>query len=477
MTEKKPYALEAHFFNPTILREYDIRGIVDDTLKEKDAYIIGASFGSILRSKKLRKVCVGYDGRHSSPKFCELLIQGLVDVGCEVTDLGLGPTPMVYFALKDRSFDASVMVTGSHNPANYNGFKLSLQSTPFYGDDIQELGQVAAKGDFYQSEQEGSVTKKDVKESYIQRLLSDQKWPTEKKLKIAWDAGNGAAGEILKRMVAKLPGEHVLLYDKIDGDFPNHHPDPTVDKNLEDLRKTVKDKKCDFGIAFDGDGDRIGAIDEKGKILRCDHLLILYAKELLTRRPGSIIVGDVKCSQTMFDEITNMGGHPVMCKTGHSLIKAKMNEMKAPLAGELSGHIFFADHYYGFDDALYCAIRLINIIANSEESLSQHFDQLPKLISTPEIRIDVDEEIKHSLPEKIKEILLEKKKQEKFDLITIDGVRVSTEDGWWLVRASNTQNCLVARIEGKDEEGVLRLRQSLLDSLKAIGIDISDLEI
>lgn len=467
--------MQAHTFNPTILREYDIRGIVGETLHTEDALALGKAFGSMLAEKGTKKICVGYDGRLTSPDLRDALVEGILSTGCSVVMLGLGPTPMVYFALKDRLYDAGIMITGSHNPSNYNGFKMSLQSGPFYGDAIQELGQRAAEGRFITAEQKGEIEELDVKPDYIKRLLSDLKWPEGKNMKVAWDIGNGATGDIAAELVKHLPGEHILLYKEIDGTFPNHHPDPTVDKNLVDLIKTVKDEKCDFGIAFDGDGDRIGAVDENGNILRCDLLLTLYAKEVIENQPFAHIIGDVKCSQVMFDEITKMGGHAVMWKTGHSLVKAKMAELKAPLAGELSGHIFFADHYYGFDDALYCAIRLFNIFAREEATLGARLAHLPKLFSTPEIRIDVPEDTKMSLPDIIKAQLEKKKETEDFELITIDGVRVVTEDGWWLLRASNTQNCLVVRLEANSEDGLTRLKSMLTGQLETIGLNADNI--
>lgn len=473
---EESFTLSPYSFNPTVLREYDIRGIVGETLSEQDAFYIGAGFGSELIENGKKSVCIGYDGRHTSEAFSSALIQGLRSVGCNVTLLGLGPTPMTYFALKDRFFDGAIMVTGSHNPSNYNGFKLSLQSAPFYGEAIQNLGQRVADGNFTQDAALGELQQLDIKEDYIERLLADLKWQEGKTMKIAWDNGNGAGGEILQELVKYLPGEHILLYDDIDGDFPNHHPDPTVDRNLADLIKTVKDNDCDFGIAFDGDGDRIGAVDEKGNILRCDRLLTLYAQEITQNYPHAPIIGDVKCSQVMFDEINRLGGTAVMWNTGHSLVKAKMAELKAPLAGELSGHIFFADHYYGFDDALYCAIRLLNIFGASNQTLSERLAHLPELCSSPEIRIDVPEDIKMSIPQQIKEKLEAIQKEQEFELITIDGVRVVTTDGWWLLRASNTQNCLVVRLEAQDKNGMNTLKDMLKSQLSAFDVDLSALD-
>lgn len=452
----------------SILREYDIRGIVDDTITSDIAYNVGRAFGSFVKRKGGRTVCVGYDGRASSPILSAAIMDGLAACGLEVEKLGVGPTPMVYFAVKDRMTDAGLMVTGSHNPPEYNGFKMTLQSGPVYGDMIQDIGQIAASGDFENGD--GTIRDIDVKDSYVERLMRD--FSCGKELKVAWDNGNGAAGEILRRLTDKLPGEHILLYDEIDGTFPNHHPDPTVDKNLEDLRKAVLDNGCDLGIAFDGDADRIGAVDEKGNILRCDNLMTIYAREILQDNPGATIIGDVKCSQVMYDEIARLGGKPLMWKTGHSLIKAKMAEMKSPLAGELSGHIFFGDKWYGFDDGLYCGIRLMNEVADADGPLSSLTEDLPTLFNTPEIRFEVPEEDKFSIVDAIRD-RLQNNPVDGVDVNDIDGVRVSTPQGWWLLRASNTQNALVARAESDSQAGLDALTDMIRAQLTESGINAS----
>lgn len=457
----------AYQFDPTILREYDIRGQIGKNLSENDAYALGKAFGTYVRRKTGGNViCVGFDGRHSSPAMSDNLIKGLISVGIEVHNVGLGPTPMLYYAVKSSGADAGVMVTGSHNPSDYNGFKMCLQKSPVFGEKIQEIGRIAASGDFESGE--GSETTKDICNSYVHRLLEDL--TTDKKFKIAWDAGNGAAGNILRMLAAKLPGEHTLLYDEIDGDFPNHHPDPTVDKNLVDLIKVVNDEGCDFGIAFDGDGDRIGVVDNKGNVLRCDILMTVYAKTVLETHPGAPIIGDIKCSSVMFEEIAKMGGQPIMWKTGHSLIKDKMAELDAPLAGELSGHIFFADKYYGFDDGLYCAIRLINEVAASGKSLHDMTSNINNLHSTPEVRFEVDEAEKFDLVPHVYENL--KSENGDFEINDIDGVRVTTNDGWWLLRPSNTQSVLVARAESKTEDGLQRLTEMACSQVEKIGYNL-----
>lgn len=455
-----------HNFHPSILREYDIRGIVGETLNDDDALALGKAFGTKIIRESGNHVCVGYDGRDSSPRFAEQLISGLTSTGVNVENIGLGPTPMLYFAVKDRKADGGIMITGSHNPPSYNGFKMTLQNAPVFGDAVQELGRIASAGDFETGS--GSIIKIDIQDDYVTRLFKDLNAP--RPLNIVWDNGNGAAGEILRRLTAKLPGQHHLLYDDIDGNFPNHHPDPTVDKNLVDLQQAVTKKGYDLGIAFDGDGDRIGVVDETGTVLRCDALITIYARDVLSRNPGAAIIGDVKCSQVMFDEIERLGGKPVMWKTGHSLVKAKMAEENAPLAGELSGHIFFKDGYYGFDDALYCAVRLINSVAAHDGAFSSLFSHLPKLYNTPEIRIEVDEEKKFSLVPQIAE-RLKGKESPTFKISGIDGVRVSTPEGWWLLRPSNTQNVLVSRAEANSEDALNDMKTMIEQAVADVGYD------
>jgi len=456
---------DGHKFSHTILREYDVRGIVGDNLNEVDAYTLGKAFGTTIIRDGGKNVCVAYDGRLSSEDMAAALIAGLTSTGVNVENMGLGPTPMLYFAVKDRGADGGIMITGSHNPSNYNGFKMMLQKSPFYGEQILSLGTLAENDDFETGE--GSVTEVDIQDHYVERLLKDLK--DQRALNIVWDNGNGAAGEILRRLTAKLPGTHTLLYDEIDGHFPNHHPDPTVDKNLVDLIAKVKEVGADLGIAFDGDGDRIGTVDENGSILRCDALMTIYAKDVLARNPGAAIIGDVKCSQVMFDEINKMGGRAIMWNTGHSLVKAKMADENAPLAGELSGHIFFADGYYGFDDALYCSIRLMNAVAETDAPFSSLYAHLPVLFNTPEVRIDVDEENKFGYVPKIAENL-KSKVSDDFEINDIDGVRVRTPEGWWLIRPSNTQNVLVTRVEADTQENLEMLQAMVEEEVAKVGL-------
>ncbi len=462
-------------FAPGILREYDIRGQIGKDLSEKDAHALGRAYGTFVQGKApalgdKHTVCIGYDGRVSSPSLSKSLCEGLKETGIHVINVGMGPTPMLYFSVKHLNADAGVMVTGSHNPPDYNGFKMTLNAEPVFGKTIQEIGKLSAEGTI--KETEGSIEILDIQDDYVDRLVEDL--DLKRELNVAWDAGNGAAGEILRRLTAKIPGTHHLLYDEVDGSFPNHHPDPTVDENLVDIQAVVAREKCDLGIAFDGDGDRIGVVDENGTILRCDLLMALYAREVLENNPGAAIIGDVKCSQVMFDEINRLGGKGVMWKTGHSLVKAKMQELNSPLAGELSGHIFFADKYYGFDDALYCGVRLLNILSMAEGGLSSLTAHLPVLYNTPEMRFEVLEEEKFALvPRIVENLKVIAENDNSITLDDVDGVRVSTPDGWWLMRPSNTQSVLSGRIEAKSPEGLERLKNMAREAIEKIGYTLN----
>ncbi len=451
-----------HHFNPTILREYDIRGVVGETLGEADARAIGRAFATMLAERGLRRVAVGYDGRLSSPSLEAALIGGLTASGCDVLRVGLGPTPMLYFAAFTLDVDAGIMITGSHNPADYNGFKMMVEKKPFFGPDIQRLGQIAAAGDLAVGA--GTVAEHRVFDAYVERLLQD--YDGKRPLKIAWDAGNGATGAALVALTARLPGEHILLNEAIDGGFPAHHPDPTEPKNLVQLQAAVARHRCDLGVAFDGDGDRIGVVDGEGRILWGDQLMVLLAEDILATRPGATIIADVKASQVLFDEIARLGGVPLMWRTGHSLIKTKMAETGAPLAGEMSGHIFFADRYYGYDDALYAAVRLLAILARGAVSLAALRNRLPAVVNTPELRFPCSETRKFAIVDEVQARL----RLAGAEMSDIDGVRVRTQDGWWLLRASNTQDVLVARAEAHNEAGLNRLKALLVGALAGSGI-------
>ena len=455
--------MSGHRFAPQILREYDIRGTVGETLSEDDAYALGRSYGAILRARDGRLVCVGYDGRLSSPALEARLVEGLCTSGMRVLRVGMGPTPALYFAARAMAADGGIMVTGSHNPPDHNGFKMMLGAGPFWGDDIQKLGDIAARGDWVDGD--GDSQSVALLETYVARLRAD--YAATRGLKVAWDAGNGAAGDAMRMLTALLPGEHILLNAEVDGTFPAHHPDPTVPENLVQLQDAVAAEACDLGIAFDGDGDRIGVVDGQGRILWGDQLLSIYARDLLSRRPGATVIADVKASQVLFDEIARCGGNPVMAATGHSIIKSKMAELSAPLAGEMSGHIFFADRYYGFDDALYAAVRLLDIVARADRSLAEMRDGLPQVVNTPEIRFDVAEDRKFAVVDEVKARLA----ATDANVDDTDGVRVLSEDGWWLLRASNTQAVLVVRCESENENGLSRLKAAVAGQLGLSGID------
>jgi phosphomannomutase len=438
----------SHIFHPSILREYDVRGIVGETLTEKDAYAIGRSFAALATSEGVRSVAVGRDGRTHSLGLETALITGLTEGDVDVVRVGMGPSPMLYFATHTLGVGGGIQVTGSHNPADYNGFKLLLNGRSVFGEEIQKLGRIAATGEW--SEGHGLVTDQDVVDSYVDRLVQDFQGGS---FRVGWDAGNGAAGPIVDKLVQKLPGEHFTLFTEVDGTFPNHHPDPTVETNLAALKELVIAKQLDFGIAFDGDGDRIGAVDGRGRVIWGDQLMMIFAGPVLHDCPGATIIADVKASQTLFDRIADLGGKPLMWKTGHSLIKSKMKETGAPLAGEMSGHIFFKHRWYGFDDALYAAVRLIEAVARSGESLTALVDSMPKSVATPEMRFPVDAARKFAIPSEV----LQRMKAEGAQVDATDGARVMNADGWWLLRASNTQDVLVARAEAKDEAGLARL--------------------
>ena len=458
----------SHQFDPTVLREYDIRGIVGTTLRAADAFAIGRCFATTVRRGGGATVAVGYDGRLSSPEMEAALVAGLRASGAKVLRIGRGPTPMLYFAAATGKTDGAVMVTGSHNPPDYNGFKMMLGRKPFYGAQIRALGAQAAAGDVL-AEAEGSEERIDIAAAYVARLAAD--WDGgDRALNVVWDNGNGAAGDVLARLVGVLPGRHTVLNGTIDGRFPAHHPDPTVPANLVQLIAEVRARGADVGIAFDGDADRIGLVDDSGAILFGDQLMVLLARDVLAAHPGATIIADVKASQVLFDEIARAGGVPLMWKTGHSLIKAKMAETGSPLAGEMSGHIFFADHWYGFDDALYAAVRLLGIVARLDRPLSSVRAALPQVVNTPELRFDCAEARKFAVIEEVAARL----RTAGANLSETDGVRVLTGDGWWLLRASNTQAVLVARAEAKDAAGLERLKAALVAQLAASGLAAPD---
>ena len=451
----------SHRFDPTCLREYDIRGVVGRTLGDADAYAIGRSFATLVRRGGGSRVAVGRDGRDSSLDLERALVRGLNEGGADAVRVGLGPTPMLSYAEAVLDVDGGIQITGSHNPPEYNGFKMVLGGAAFFGADIQNLGRMAAAGDWEQGS--GSVADEDIIDRYVDRLVQGFDGAA---YRIGWDAGNGAAGPAVEKLTALLPGEHHLLYTEVDSRFPNHHPDPTDEANLEDLKRLVHDKGLDFGLAFDGDGDRIGAVDGEGRVVWGDQLLAILAEPVLTDVPGATIIADVKASQALYDRIAELGGEPLMWKTGHSLIKSKMKETGAPLAGEMSGHIFFAHDYYGFDDALYAAVRLIRAVTRLGGSLTLLRSSMPAMVNTPEMRFQVDESRKFAVVEEV----LDRLCTAGADVDRTDGARVTTSDGWWLLRASNTQDVLVARAEATDEQALERLLAQIDEQLALSGV-------
>jgi len=451
-----------HHFHPTLLREYDARGIIGETLTEADATAIGRSFGTRIRRTGGKTVAVGYDGRHSSPGLAAALIAGLNASGCDALNIGLGPTPMLYYAVHELSADGGMMITGSHNPPDYNGFKMMLGHGPFFGSDIANLGVLAAAGDWETGT--GTVTEIDIEDRYVDRLLRNFDGAA---MTVAWDTGNGAAGPVVEKLVKRLPGKHFTLFTDVDGDFPNHHPDPTEEHNLEDLKRAVAEHGCDLGLAFDGDGDRLGAIDAHGRVIWGDQLLGILAEPVLKALPGATIIADVKSSGALFARIAELGGVPLMWKTGHSLVKAKMIETGAPLAGEMSGHLFFKHEWYGFDDGIYAGIRLLRAVTASGRSLAQIKDAMPALVNTPEMRFPCPEERKFAVVDEV----LDRLAATGADVDGTDGARVTTSDGWWLLRASNTQNVLVARAESTTQDGLDRLMAQIDATLVESGIE------
>ncbi|WP_374764989.1 phosphoglucomutase/phosphomannomutase PgmG [Yunchengibacter salinarum] len=456
--------MTAHQFNPTILREYDVRGTVDETLFLDDARALGRAFGTTVVRGGGTTVVVGQDGRTSSPAMVAALTEGLVSTGVKVKRIGLGPTPMLYFSMYHLDSYGAMMVTGSHNPPDYNGFKMMRDGGAVYGDAIQELGRLAAAGDFETGT--GSEEEVDVFDAYIDRLVRDLE--TDKPFRIAWDPANGAAGPATQALVARLPGEHHVINAAVDGTFPNHPADPTIDANMDQLRAVVAEHGLDMGIGFDGDGDRIGLIDGKGRMVWGDQIIAILAGDVLRDLPGEPIIADVKASKLLFDRIRELGGRPVMWKSGHSLVKAKMVEEKAPLGGEMSGHIFFKHKFYGYDDGLYAAVRFLNAVDRDGGDLNHIMDVMPTLFNTPEVRFECPEERKFEVVEEVRARLADT----PADVFGEDGVRVTDQDGWWLLRASNTQPALTARCEADTPAGLERLKAVLSRELEASGVSV-----
>lgn len=455
-----------HKFDPKILKAYDIRGIYGENLHTTDAFAVGRCFGMILRDRGKLRVCIGRDGRLSSPELEQALVKGLIQCGVDVIRVGLVTTPALYFAEYNLEADGAIMVTASHNPPEYNGFKMTLEKRSFFGEDIQNFGVLASQGAFANGE--GTVIDIPILSKYVSYVQKDflTFYQKNRPLNIIWDCGNGATGVIIHELVHNLPGTHVILNDQVDPTFPAHEPDPTIPENLTQLMSEVRKRKADLGIAFDGDGDRLSVVDSEGVMLWGDQLLLLYADEVLQQHPGASIIGDIKVSQACFDTIETMGGHPVMTKTGHSFIKHKIKETGALLAGEMSGHMFFCDRYFGYDDAAYAALRAIGIISGMSKSLASWRKELKPIINTPEINIPCDNEQKI----RVVDMVLGRMKHTPAKVIDIDGIRVVYPYGWWLLRASNTSEKLVVRAEAESLDDLRKLLDDLQFQLTQVGV-------
>lgn len=439
--------------NTNIFREYDIRGIVGEQLTDEVVSVLGRALGSFFRKNGATRVAIGFDARESSPRYCDLLVKGLNECGCDAVLIGRVPTPVLYHTVFTIPVDGGVMITGSHNPPHHNGFKICLGKSTIHGSQIQEIKEIALRDDIGSfADAVGSVERMDVLDDYISDIAS-RILIGPRKLKAVVDAGNGMGGVTAVPVFERLGVEMIQLHIEPDSNFPNHHPDPTVTENLQDVIKAVRENKADIGIAFDGDGDRIGIVDETGRIIWGDELMVLLSRSILLRNPGTTIIAEVKCSQKLFDDIAKHGGTPVMWKAGHSLIKSRMKETGAALAGEMSGHIFFADRFYGFDDATYAGARILEILSNTHKKLSDLLSDLPETFSTPELRVPCPDEIKFDVVKKIADYF-----SRDHEVITIDGARIIFEHGWGLVRASNTQAILVLRFEANSEDGLASIR-------------------
>ncbi|WP_375754697.1 phosphomannomutase/phosphoglucomutase [Corallococcus exercitus] len=447
--------------NAHIFREYDIRGLVDKDLTIEVVELLGLGLGTMIRRKGGTSIVVGRDCRESSTRFRDALAKGLTATGLDVYDVGVVPTPLTYFAANTLPVDGLAMITGSHNPKEFNGFKIGAGKTTFHGPEIKELRRLIEAKDFATSSKPGKVTPYDIITPYNHFIRQTVK-VGRKGMKIVIDAGNGTGGAIAVPLFESMGFDVVPLFCEMDADFPNHHPDPTVVENLQDLIKKVKEVKAEVGIAYDGDSDRIGVIDDQGNVLWGDQLMVLFSRYVLKESPGAAIIGEVKCSYTMYDDIAKHGGRPIMWKAGHSLIKSKMKEEHAELAGEMSGHIFFKHRYFGFDDAVYASARLLEILTHEKQSMSQLLSDVPKTFASPELRFDTTEEKKFAMVKRATEIL----RDAGHKVVDVDGVRVTFPDGWGLIRASNTQPILVLRYEASTEARVKEI-QALIEKTVA----------
>ncbi len=444
--------------NPLIFREYDVRGTVGTDLTPATVETIGRGFGTYAIRNGVRTVALGRDCRLSSPSFRDAMAAGLTATGLHVVDVGICPTPLLYFSIVTFGVDGGVMITGSHNPPEFNGFKLCIGPSTLYGAKIQDVRRIIETGAFASGK--GTVTSREVAGRYMDYVRSIISIP--RTLKVVVDAGNGTASRIAPDLFRAMGMEVVELFCEMDGRFPNHFPDPTVPENLRFLVRAVRETGADLGVGYDGDADRIGAVDETGAVLYGDYLLALFAREILSRKPGATIISEVKASQNLYDDIVRHGGRPVMWKAGHSLIKQKMKEESAEAAGEMSGHIFFADRYLGFDDAIYASARLFEIVARSDRPLSAMLSDMPRVVATPEIRVDCPDDRKFAVVERVASLVSPQARE----VIAVDGVRALFDGGWGLVRASNTQPVLVMRFEGRDEATVARIRSVMEEAVR-----------
>ena len=447
--------------NPFIFREYDIRGVVESDLSERVVELIGKAFASYLQRQGGKKVSVGGDVRLSTERFRAALIKGLTSSGVDVVDLGVVPTPVQYFSLFKLAVDGGIMITGSHNPPEFNGFKMSVGQSSIYGKDIQKLREIIEKEDFLSGS--GKVKKVNLLTDYVKDIA--KRISIKSKVKVVFDCGNGAASLVIEDLMKALGVNAYFMYCDPDGTFPNHHPDPTIPEYIADLREQVLKLKADLGIAFDGDADRIGVIDDRGEVIWGDRLLILFARNVLKEKKGQKIIFEVKCSQALPEAIEAAGGEPIMWKTGHSLLKKKMKETGAIIGGEMSGHLFFADRYHGYDDAVYAAARLIELLAQEGKKASDLLSDIPKYFTTPEIRLEVgSDKEKFEISKKASEFF-----RKNYEVIDVDGVRILFGDGWGLVRASNTQPVLVVRFEAKTEARLEEIRKLVISKLQEFG--------
>jgi len=454
--------------NPFVFREYDIRGIADKDFPDDIVYTLGKTLGTYFQSNNIRTATLGRDCRLSSPRLHDQLSRGIRDTGCDIIDLGIVPTPLLYFSLFTQNGEGGVMITGSHNPPDNNGFKVCVGKRTIFGEEIQELRKLFEKGKFARGK--GTLRSKEIIPAYLKTVPGFLTMGT-RKLHVVIDSGNGTAGSVAGEIYRQLGANVTELFSDMNGHFPNHHPDPTVPENLETLIETVREQKADLGIAFDGDADRIGVIDEKGQIIWGDQLMIIFSRAILNEVPGAAFVAEVKCSQTLFDDIEKHGGRAIMWKAGHSLIKAKLKEEKAQLAGEMSGHIFFVNRYYGYDDAVYAGARLLEILSHTDKKMSDLLSDIPFTVATPEIRTECADEIKFSVVEK----LIEKFKQD-YQVIDVDGARVLFDGGWGLVRASNTQPILVLRFEAHNEATLKKIRKIMEETVASTMKEVEQTE-